>query len=507
MAFPTFRFIVGVSTATLAAAANPATQASAKPNILFILVDDMGPRDAGYLGSNFYETPALDRLARDGMRFEQAYVAYPRCTPSRYALMSGKNPARQDGRRGEQLPASETTFAEALKAGGYHTFFAGKWHLGKTPNAMPQAQGFDINIGGGSAGAVASHFFPYGAEKGRQLGAGLETGEKGEYIADRLADETIKFLEQHARSKSGQPFAAVLSHYAVHTPLEAKADLLAKYQAKLKSLGGAKADGILKRDGDTKKYQDVPVYAAMVESVDQGVARIRAALERLNMDRNTVIILTSDHGGLSNRGAGRTRQLATSNLPYRAGKGHLYDGGLRVPMIVYWPGSTKAGSVSQALIQNTDHYPTMLELAGLPLRPQQHMDGQSYLAQLKGSAAPSRTLHWYNSRPRPDQTGDTSSAAMRTANWKFFLSFDPTVPDGLFDLSADPGEERNLAKANPTLAAKMKSDLEAWLKEVKASPPSLGRGQKAKNDDDEDSASGLREERREKRRAKRKAGA
>lgn len=498
-----------LASACAPATAEPAPSAPAQkpaaakqPNILVILMDDLGWRDVGYAGSPFYETPAIDRLAKDGLRFDNAYVAYPRCTPSRFALMSGKNPARggvPGGTGGESLPADEVTVAEALKAGGYATYFIGKWHLGKTPDTMPEAQGFDVNIAGGSAGAVSSHFFPYGAEKGRTLGPGLEQGQPGEYLTDRLTTETVRLIEQHRATKPGQPFFAYLSHYAVHTPLQAKAEYRAKYQRKLAATGGAKADAYLARDGETKKYQDNVTYAAMIQSMDDSVATLRAALERMGIAKDTIIVFTSDHGGLSNRAAGRNRDVATSNLPLRAGKGHVYDGGTRVPMIVAWPGHIKPGA-TPAFTTNTDHYASFLQLAGLAARPQQAIDSVSYAQVLTGGRmAPNRAAYWYSPRPRPNQTADRAAGAIRVGNWKYVLSYDPTVPSELFDLATDPGENKDLSAANPAKAQELRGKLETWLASIKAAKPRLGRD--AASDDKADRA-----ERRRTRRAAQTAG-
>lgn len=460
--------------------ADAQAEQTSQPNIVFILVDDLGWRDLSLSGSEFYETPEIDRLAREGVRFDNAYAAYPRCTPSRYALMTGRNPARAQipgGNGGEAIAPEEVTIAEALKAGGYATFFIGKWHLGKTPAAWPQSQGFDVNIGGGSAGAVHSQFYPYGAEKGRAIGPGLEQGKPGEYLADRLTDETIRLIETHRRDHPQQPFFAYLSHYAVHTPIEARADLKQHFEAKLARMGGARPDPYLARDGETKRYQDNPTYAAMIASIDLSVGRIRQTLERLGLARNTIVIFTSDHGGLSNRAAGSRREVATSNLPLRAGKGHVYEGGTRVPMIVWWPGHMQRGLRSAAFVPNTDHFPSLLQAAGLPLAPAHHLDGYSYLGLLRRSAARNeREFVWYSPRPRPQQTADTASAAIRVGQWKFVRNYDPSKPDELFDLSVDPGENRNLTVSEPQRAVSLRVRLEQWLSSIGAVGPRLGRG-------------------------------
>jgi arylsulfatase A-like enzyme len=471
---------LAVAPAVTAKSAPTDKKAAQRPNILVILMDDLGARDVGYAGSTFYETPAIDKLAQDGMRFDNAHVAYPRCTPSRYALMTGRNPARAQipgGTGGEAMAPSEVTVAEALKAAGYATFFVGKWHLGKTPDAMPDAQGFDINIGGGSAGAPGSHFFPYGAEKGRTMGPGLEKGAQGEYLTDRLTDETIRLIEAHNKAKPGQPFFAYLSHYAVHTPLQAKAEYRAKFTKKLAAMGGAKADAYLARDGETKKYQDNSTYAAMIASMDDSVAKLRAALSRMGIADNTIIVFTSDHGGLSNRGAGGSREVATSNLPLRAGKGHVYDGGTRVPMIVLWPGHTKPGSHSAAFVNNTDHYPSWLGMAGAALQPKSHVDGVPYLPLLTGGKGDlARATYWYSPRPRPNQTGDTAAGAVRVGDWKLVRNYDPSKKDELFNLAADPGETKDLAASDPKRATTMRQQIDGWLASIDAVKPQLGRG-------------------------------
>lgn len=457
----------------------PAVQRD-RPNIVFILIDDLGWKDLSYSGSEFYETPAIDRLAREGVVFDNAYAAYPRCVPSRFALMTGKNPAREQipgGPGGEAMAPEEYTIAEALKDTGYATYFLGKWHLGKSEEAWPEAQGFDVNIGGGSAGAVGSHFFPYTAEKNNRLGPGLETGKPGEYLTDRLTDETIRLIGEHEKSKPNQPFFLYLSHYSVHTPLQSKPELKKYYDAKLAKIGGKKQPAYADKDGQTKLHQDNAVYAGMVASVDESVGRIRAELRRLGISDNTIIVFTSDHGGLSNRGAQGGREVATSNLPLRAGKGHVYEGGTKVPMIVYWPGQMKAGSINHTFTMNTDHYATLLAAAGGKLDPSKAVDSLSYLAEMKGAKGPAgRAGYWYDSAPRPTQTGDRASAAIRIDGWKFIKAYDPTQVDELFDLSTDPYELSNLAQSDPKRAASMETRLEQWLASVDAVKPKLGRG-------------------------------
>jgi arylsulfatase A-like enzyme len=443
--------------------------AASRPNIVFFLVDDLGWRDVGCYGSSFYETPHMDALAAQGMRFTEAYAAHPRCVPSRYAIMTGKFPARAGvPGRSYNLDPEEQTFAEALKARGYTTFFAGKWHLSKRPEQEPQQQGFDINVGGGAAGAPRSYFFPYNESKakGHNTAApiqGLDEGVPGEYLTDRLTRETVAFLRGHSRDKPNRPFLAVLAHYAVHTPLEAKKDDVASFEAKAARTdfsGPAFAD----RDGTTKLRQDNPVYAGMVRSTDQSLGAIVETLEALDLAENTVVVLTSDHGGLSNRGRTSQRPLATSNLPLRAGKGHLYEGGIRVPLIVRWPGRIPAHAVSSTVVNGTDHFATFVELAGLD--PVPAIDSTSYLPACLGRATErSSPLFWHSPKGRPQSTGDRNSSAVRRGDWKLIDFYDEGQRE-LYDLAADPGEARNLAAARPGTTAELFKQLDDWRKRV-----------------------------------------
>lgn len=436
------------------------------PNVVFFLVDDMGWVDSSCYGSKLYETPNLDRLVKEGVRFTQAYSTHPRCVPARYSFLTGKFPARA-GIPGAayNMEPSELTLAEAMKCGGYSTFFAGKWHLQKTEDQAPEHQGFDINIAGGHAGAPGSYFFPYLKPKKNKHHKtktpirGLEDGEEGEYLTDRLTDEAVEFIEANI----DRPFLVYLSHYAVHTPLEAKPELVAYYENKRKKLD---FDGpeYIEKDGTTKMRQDNAVYAAMVHSMDESLGRVIDALEKYDLNENTVIVFTSDHGGLSNRGVDSQRTLATSNLPLRAGKGHCYEGGIRVPLVVKWPGVTKAGTETDRIVTGTDHYPTLLEMAGLPLRPQQHLDGVSYTDTLKGGSAEREgLLFWHSPMGRPNSTGDTNCSVIRDGDWKLFEFYDEDRIE-LYNLADDPGETRDLSSKNK---AEVQTLLNA-LQDVKA---------------------------------------
>mgnify|MGYP006279020779 FL=1 len=345
-----------------------------KPNFLFILADDLGYKDLGCYGSSFHETPNLDELASQGVKFTDAYAACPVSSPTRSSIMTGKHPARTDNtdwfgapqpnnvedhwtRNKPLLPApykeymalEEVTLAEALKAGGYNTFFAGKWHLGPTEKYWPTQQGFDVNKGGWRAGGPYGgnkYFSPYGNPK-------LEDGPEGEHLPDRLAKETVKFIEDH----KNEPFLAYLSFYSVHNPQMAREDLRKKYENKKERLGLEVRWG---KEGDRKErlVQCSPVYAGMVEAMDLAVGKVLEKLESAGLDDNTVVIFMSDNGGLST-----SEGHPTSNVPLRAGKGWLYEGGIREPMIIKWPGVTNAGTVCEVPVTSTDFYPTMLEMA------------------------------------------------------------------------------------------------------------------------------------------------
>ncbi len=453
------------------------SQAASRPNILVFLVDDFGARDLGIYGSEFYETPAMDELAVEGQRYVNAYSAHPRCVPSRYGFFTGRFPVR-DGCPGDtyNIAPERITFAEALKGAGYATFFAGKWHLAKTEDQMPDAQGFDINIAGGSAGAPRSYFAPYNKSNNPHHKAeamrGMDDAPEGEFLTERLTDETIQFLKTHNATDPDQPFLAVLAHYAVHTPLEAKKDDINYYKTKLGEPG---EELFIPRDGSTKAEQDNPIYAAMIKSVDDSLRRILDTLDALDLKENTLILLTSDHGGLSNRGANNNREVATSNLPYRAGKGHLYEGGIRVPFIVSWPGVTKPNTVSDALVTGTDVYATLLEAAGLPPMPDEATDSVSIMPAIKGEALERGEILWHSPRPRPTSTGDTAATALRSGEYKMIKFYFPEVHYELYHLPTDIGENHDLSEKRPQLTATLASRLESMLADLSALEPEPGQ--------------------------------
>jgi arylsulfatase A-like enzyme len=468
----------GVAAVSLACAGMARPNRKKKLNMVFLLIDDLGWKDLGCFGSSFYETPNIDRLAAQSMKFTNAYAACPVCSPTRASIMTGKYPARMDNtdwfgapqpqevpghhtRNKPLLPApysenlalEEVTLPEAFKDAGYKTFFAGKWHLGETAEYWPEHQGFDVNKGGHVKGwPPGGYFAPWNNPR-------LENGPDGEHLPDRLARETVKFIKEH----KDQPFLAYLSFYSVHTPLQSRQDLKRKYLSKKEKLG-LEAQWVMEGARKVRAVQEHEVYAGMVDAMDQAVGRVLDALKELGLDEHTAIFFMSDNGGLST-----SEGRPTSNLPLRAGKGWLYEGGIREPMIIKWPGVVKAGSVCSEVVASTDFYPTMLEMAGLAPKPQQHVDGMSMVPLLKGGRMNRGAIYWHY--PHYGNQGGAPGSAIREGDWKLIEWFE----DGrleLYDLKRDIGEKNNLADKRPDIARRLYDKLVAWRKEVNAKYPS-----------------------------------
>jgi len=461
----------------LGQAASAARRKSGKLNFVFFLIDDLGWTDLGCYGSTFYETPNIDRLASEGMRFTDAYAACPVCSPTRGSIMTGKYPARlgitqwiggpnQPTPYRHYLPLEEVTIAEALKRAGYATGFVGKWHLAtRDPDRAkyyPDRQGFDVNIGGDSSGAPPTYFWPY-SRRNRTLETMPPGGAEGEYLTDRLTDESLKFLDAN---KDG-PFLLYLSHYAVHTPIESKQALTDKYKSraeKLPETGGPKFAPVYGRY-KTRMVQDNPAYAGMVQSVDESVGRVMKKLAELGVDGNTAIIFMSDNGGLSTV----AREGPTCNLPLRAGKGWLYEGGIREPMIIKWPGVVRPGGVCSEPVTSTDFYPTMLQMTGLPLTPEQHVDGVSMVPLLKGTGRLRRkAIYWHY--PHYHGSGNKPSGAIRAGDYKLIEWYEDNSIE-LYNLKDDLGEQNDLASSMPKKAAELRGLLHQWLRQTKATVP------------------------------------
>ena len=435
-----------------------------KTNIVLVLIDDLGWNDLGCYGSSYYQTPHIDRLASEGMRFTDGYAACNVCSPTRGAIMTGKYPARllltqwlpsgrwsrtkhklREGRYLSNLPLEEVTIAEAMREAGYQTAFMGKWHLGTETYYYPEHQGFDINIAGRDYGAPGSYFYPFqGSWKIPTTGKTLRkttplSGKEGDYLVDRLAEEAEKFI----RGNADKPFFLMLSHYAVHAPLQGKPDKLKRYQQIA-----------------TTQQQGKPAYAAMVESIDDSVGRVMRTLRELKIEKQTMIIFTSDNGGFAK---------ATSNSPLRANKGSNYEGGIRVPVIIKWPGRTSPGTVSHEPVISTDFYPTILAATGQSSRPHQHVDGKSLVPLLTGRGSFQRdAIYWhyphYNRHPH-----SFPSAVIRAGDWKLVEAFE-TGKLSLYDLANDIGETTDLAGQEPARTRKLHGMLKTWQQEVGADP-------------------------------------
>lgn len=475
------------------------TPSEGKPNFLFILVDDMGYKDLGCYGSTFYESPNVDKLASEGALFTNGYAACPVCSPTRASIMTGKYPARlniTDWIPGRQsyintdydkmlskpfelaLPLEEKTIAEALKENGYETFFVGKWHIGETEEFWPQHQGFDTNIGGWAKGYPRGGYFaPYKNPM-------LEDGPEGEFLTDRLGDECVKFLESRDNNK---PFLMYLSFYTVHNPQQGKPEVIEHFKQKAKTMGIDQIDPFVtdlpwintnEAQGEWKErfVQSNPVYASMVYSMDENVGKVMKKLEELGLDDNTVVIFTSDNGGLST-----AESSPTSNLPLRAGKGWLYEGGIREPMIIRWPGHVQPGTVIHEPASSTDYYPTILDMAGIAPMPEQHIDGVSLVPLLKREAETfnRKSLFWHY--PHYSNQGDKPGGAVRMGDYKLIKRYE----DGsfeLYNLTKDIGETRNLIDIEPEKAEELKKVFDELVEQTNAQMMDINPGYKGKMD-------------------------
>jgi arylsulfatase A-like enzyme len=448
-----------------------------RPNIVFVLADDLGWAELGCNGNTFNETPNIDRLAREGMRLRQAYAAAPVCSPYRAALLTGQYPARVgiiDYLRPSDAPLStdHITIAEMLRQAGYATGMIGKWHLtgyrqhGAETEIRPTDHGFDeelvCEIKGVGNGA---NFFPYVFRT--QPISWLNVKQKrlpgDEYLVDRMNFEAVQFIERHR----DRPFFLFLSHYAVHTILNGKPALVDKYRGKHPPGKSTRdrcylcQDAGLEGDAGNHWAQDHnPHLAAMLESIDDGVGMIMETLERLKLDDNTLVIFTSDNGGETN---------VTSNAPLRAGKSSLYEGGIRVPLIVRWPQVVPLGRVCHTPTSNVDFYPTLLACADLKPDPRQRLDGVSILPLLKDPQAKldRDALFWHYPLEKPHFLGGRSSGAIRQGDWKLIEFFDTQTIE-LYNLARDAGEQENLAGKYPDKTAELTKRLVDWRRDAAA---------------------------------------
>ncbi len=511
------------------------TKEEKKPNVIFVLVDDLGWADLGAYGSTFYETPNIDKFAENNVKFTNAFAAAHTCSPSRASILTGKYPARINltdwlpGREdfdfqklknieiNQHLPFEEKTLAEVLKENGYKTAIFGKWHLGEDPSG-PLNHGFDIQVPDWNKGWPLSYHAPFKLE-------GLE-GEKGEYLTERLTDEALNYIEDN----KDKPFFLYLSHFAVHDPIQGPKDLVKKYEAKLASnVSDEKPPFILESDPDSKPFlsgnrnnlelksgdtwsnydglskeeqealledkayegydllpnrtvkikqkQDNVQFAGMVEKVDQSFGRVLAKLEELNLTDNTIVIFYSDNGGMAAANYFRPdrhikqsqldKAFSTSNLPLRGAKGWLYEGGIRVPLIIKWPSNGKEGFTSDVPVTSPDIYPTILEMVGLPALPEQHEDGVSIVPLLKGQKSLERdAIYWHI--PHYSNHGlQSPGGAVRSGDYKLIEYYENGTVQ-LFNLVNDLGEQNDLSLEEPEKVKELQGLLKKWRDEVGA---------------------------------------
>jgi arylsulfatase A-like enzyme len=495
-----------------------------KMNVILFLVDDMGWSDLGCYGSNFYRTPNINHFAKEGVQFTEAYASSHVCSPSRSGIITGEYPARTHltdwlpGRKDfpfqrlknapivQHLPYDKPTLPELLKEHGYTTAIFGKWHLGDD-SASTQQQGFDLHVPQWNEGwPHGTYFSPYGLK-------GLEGGPDGEYLTDRLTTEALKWVEQN----KDHPFFLFLSHFAVHDPIEGPPKLVEKYVNRLKNhhpkedmpyilepntdvpdpLSRQQLNELLQdkryqgfrifpgRMVKIKQYQDNPEYAAMVESVDESLGRVVAKLKSLGLSDNTIIIFASDNGGMSGANFFKPQRdiplsmlnasFSTSNMPLRGGKGWLYEGGIRVPLIIYWPQQGKHGEICHVPVINTDFYPTIMDMLGIPLPKNYPLDGMSMVPLLKDdkkgtTQIESRALYWHF--PQYSNHGAQSpGGAIRFGDYKLIEHFENYTVQ-LFDIKTDPGEQHDLSRSMPEKVKQLTEMLHAWRKEIHANMPS-----------------------------------
>ena len=467
-----------------------------KPNIVIIYADDLGWRDLSCYGSTFYETPNLDRLAKEGIRFVNGYASAPVCSPSRASLMTGKYPIKTDvtdwlrGRQADgkarpyekmvakpiadQLALSEKTFAELALENGYQTFFAGKWHLGEQEQFWPEKQGFLSNQGGTNKGAptgvkndsTGGFFTPY-------LNPRLTDGPPGEYLTDRLTNECLRFLKMTKKN----PFVLVYSLYAVHNPMQAPRALVEKYQQKQRQLG-IQPDQLFRKNEPWMAFetgwkkrtiQSHPVYAAMIENMDHNVGRILDQLAASGLSENTLVVFSSDNGGLST-----AEGSPTTNDPLRAGKGWLYEGGIRVPVIMRWPAKIAAGQVSDVPVNTVDFYPTFANAIRQSNQKDQGVDGEDILKLIaKPDRAKKRTMYWHY--PHYSNQGGKPGSAIIQYPFKLIQNHEDNSLE-LYNLASDISETNNLAKTNPAILKKFQHKLQQWLLRNKAKFPDKNPG-------------------------------
>jgi len=450
-----------------------------KPNILIIHTDDLGYHDLSITGSQLYNTDNIDQLAKEAVSFNNAYSSYPRCTPSRYGMITGMYPVNENKGNLGAIPEEKNMIKQFVNA-GYNTSYVGKWHLGEG-KSNPKNFGFNHTYAAGRAGGIGSRFYPFNykkknGEKHKEQVVDLERdGKEGDYASDLLTNATIDFMRKNSKD---QPFLAVLAYYAVHTPIEAKPEDEARNKEQLKSMNfGDTPEYIKEGEGRRKMRQDDAAYAGMVENVDENVGCLLQTLKNLGIDKNTIVVFSSDHGGLSNDGNKNERHLATTNLPLKAGKGHLYEGGIRVPLFIKWDTNLKARVEDKSIVLGMDIFPTLLDL--VIHKKIEGLDGKSYASVLKGKESwEDRTVYWMSRKARPHSTGDSKMAVVRSGDYKL-IEYLETKALELYNLKEDISEEHDLSEKEPVKAVQMLQLLKDWKKEMLV-PERLDVGKKNK---------------------------
>ena len=472
-----------------------------KPNVILFLIDDLGWSDLSLTGSKFHETPNVDRLAKEGAFFSDAYAASSVCSPTRASILTGKYPSRIkmtyiSGTSGPKGPgyqlnapkivgninSKDITLAEALRSHKYKTVHIGKWHLqnhtdkGKTH--YPEKHGFDINIAGFRMGQPGSYYFPYKSERHPNTNVpGLEDGKEGDYLTDALTDQAIQFI----RKNKAQPFFINFWYYSVHTPIQAKKEKLQKYTEKAKRLGldPKPNKGIPVWQSRARSEQSSPAYACMVESMDENIGRLLETLKQENLENDTLIIFFSDNGGLSTGSGGN---MPTSCLPLRAGKSWLYEGGIRVPLVLRMPGKIKPGLRIKEPVISTDLYPTILDLLNLPAMPTQHRDGKSLKPLLNGKKETMDREALYFHYPHYHHINSMGpSGAIRMGKYKLIEVFE-TRKIELYNLEDDIGEQNDLVDKRPKVKERLLNSLHQWQKKSGADLPEINPDYLAEKD-------------------------